>query len=535
MLVFEGKEFRNLEEQVLKNKEDIAKHYEIDRALANLGIKVVGQVELPSQLPDALTYQGEFGDTYAVGNPEEVAEGTGFYEYYVFTRPDENAGTPTNHWLNVGRISIVGPQGPRGQQGIQGEIGESTRWYYGSVGPEVGPGYEYIEGDMWLDSSGNVYRYNGNLWDLTTNIKGPQGVQGIRGQQGERGEQGPVGPQGPQGDVGGFINIWGTLSNTNQLPLPSTLNNLTAAYLVEHTGGTDQSNDHYDLYIQVGETSATAVWTNAGPFNAATLVTQGGVGLNVWNADTKLDKDSSVTTYNQVYVKAANGGQAAINVTKQLVADCITQRKSDTNITVPATPTSNTDAASKTYVDTQVGNCVQKISGATTYAQVYGKTAAGTQLPLDVSRSVIASAIPQRQTNGNIRVPNVPTADNDAASKEYVDNSSTYCEYTEYTGGTVYLLDVEGYYMIYSTSDNADIKIYSTDGDIITGAKQLQFIAATQTKYPTGNFKLCGIKYGGSSYDVESFRRAAPRGAFITAPGGFAICQMTKPLIEEEL
>ena len=43
-LIIDGKVFRNLEEQVRKNKEDIARHYAIDRSLANFGIKIVGTV-----------------------------------------------------------------------------------------------------------------------------------------------------------------------------------------------------------------------------------------------------------------------------------------------------------------------------------------------------------------------------------------------------------------------------------------------------------------------------------------------------------
>ena len=112
-----NEELRNLQEQVLKNKEDIARHYEIDRTLANLGIEIVGQVETPEDLPNPATYTGSFGDTYAVGNKAEVDEGTARYMYYVYTRPDINADQPFNYWLNVGSISIVGPQGPEGPVG----------------------------------------------------------------------------------------------------------------------------------------------------------------------------------------------------------------------------------------------------------------------------------------------------------------------------------------------------------------------------------------------------------------------------------
>ena len=553
MLIFNGTEYRNLEEQVLKNKEDIAKHYEIDRALANLGIKVVGQVEIPSQLPDPLTYQGEFGDTYAVGNPEDVAEGTGYYEYYVFTRPDENAGTPTNHWLNVGRISIVGPQGPAGPKGEQGPNGESSRWYYGSAGPEVGEDYEYQEGDMWLDGTGNVYRYDGSLWVLTTNIKGPQGLQGIRGLQGERGEQGPQGPQGPQGDVGGFINIFGTLTNAEQLPLPTTLNNLTAAYLVEHTGGTDQANDHYDLYVQVGETSATAVWVNAGPFNAATLVTQGGVGLNVWDSDTKLDKNTDITNHIEVYAKKANGTQTMISASAGLLAiGAIPIRSGNGEILVPLEPVSDYSAISKKYVNDSLNTKLTKVASSSSESQVYAKTPAGEQYMVDVGRGIIENGIVQRKANGQIRLMATPVDATDAVCKYYVDNKTadmatkTYlantlaenlavCTYEDNIGSTAKYIQGDAYYMVYS--DNPDLKLCLSDGTaIVEGAKQMFFMVATQKKYPTGAYKACGQYWTGDDdmTSVQGFRRAIDRDGYIYGPTGFAVCYMAKPWAEDE-
>lgn len=450
MLIFNGTEYRNLEEQVLKNKEDIAKHYEIDRALANLGIKVVGQVELPSQLPDPLTYQGEFGDTYAVGNPEDVAEGTGYYSYYVFTRPDENAGTTTNHWLNVGRISIVGPQGPEGPKGEQGKNGESSRWYYGSSGPVAGEDYEYQEGDMWLDGAGNVYRYDGGLWKLTTNIKGPQGVQGIRGPQGERGEQGPQGQQGPQGDVGGFINIWGNLANVNQLPTPTSLNNLTAAYLVVHPG----EANHYDLYIQVGSTPAEAVWINAGPFNVATLVTQGGVGLNVWDSDTKLDKKTNATDFRELYIKNANGTQGMISAAEGIMeAGNIPIRSIGGSVLVPRNPNSDWDAVSKAYVDGATSTKLEKDTSTTYYNQVYVKEANGGQGTINVAKQVVADAVVQRQSDGNIYVPGSPVEGTDAASKAYVDSKIG-------SGGGIYAH--EFFWEEEMTAQEHSIKFYTT-------------------------------------------------------------------------
>lgn len=252
--------FRNLEEQVQKNKEDIAKHYEIDRTLANFGITIVGQVSSASQLPDPLTYTGEYGYAYAVGT-------SGNYKYYIFTRPDPDSGHPTKYWLDVGALSIVGPEGPVGPVGPQGPTGEATQWY-----ALIDPSNPKMN-DMKLDTNGDVYQYldaeNFQGWIHFTNIKGPQGVQGPRGLTGAKGDQGEQGEQGPRGDVGGLVNIIGILSSTSQLPDPTTLNNLTSAYLVG-------ASEPYSLYIQVGETPDVAIWTDTGPLNVATMVTVNG-------------------------------------------------------------------------------------------------------------------------------------------------------------------------------------------------------------------------------------------------------------------
>lgn len=97
-----GLTLRNLEEQVQKNKEDIAAHYNVDRVLADFGIKVVGQVSSEADLPDPSTYTGDYGDAYAVGEQEP-------YTFYIWTRADVDAGHPDDYWFNIGQLAIVGP------------------------------------------------------------------------------------------------------------------------------------------------------------------------------------------------------------------------------------------------------------------------------------------------------------------------------------------------------------------------------------------------------------------------------------------
>lgn len=297
MFEVDGKQFRNLEEQV----EYLSSLHEINRGIAQWGIQVVGQVSYPSQLPEP--YDGNYGDAIAVGTSAP-------YNFYIWTRPTIE-GDPA-YWFNFGKISIVGPQGPQGPAGKDGKDGIGNRWYTGNTNP-VATGGNYLIGDLYLNATtGNIYKYTSlNKWEAIGSIKGPQGEQGPQGVQGPQGPQGEQGPKGETGDVGGFINIWGILTGINQLPLPSTLNNLTVAYLVKHTSGTDQANDHYDLYVQVGKSSKTALWKNMGPFNVATLVMVNGAGQNVWDADIKVDKytvdESIVRGRRYAYVATGSG------------------------------------------------------------------------------------------------------------------------------------------------------------------------------------------------------------------------------------
>lgn len=257
MIEIDGKIFRNLQEQVLENKEKIAEHYAIDRALANLGIEVIGQVTSASELPDPTTYQGKYGDTYAVGDKEQVDAGTSSYNYYVYTRPDVNAGQNTDYWLNVGKISVVGPQGPIGPQGPRGE---NAKWYAGTS-PNNIPAQP---GDYYLDAQGQVYEYKNNQWlAKNINLKGPQGPQGP---QGSKGNQGPIGPQGPQGEQGPIglpgviLDIIAVVSSIAQLPLPSQVAP-NSAYLVGTSG-------NYELYGIVA-----GYWNNLGPIGTVNNVT----------------------------------------------------------------------------------------------------------------------------------------------------------------------------------------------------------------------------------------------------------------------
>ena len=60
MLTFDGKQFRNLEEQVLKLSEDINYLINEQGVLNQFGIKVVGQVDYLNSLPTVDDYKAAY-------------------------------------------------------------------------------------------------------------------------------------------------------------------------------------------------------------------------------------------------------------------------------------------------------------------------------------------------------------------------------------------------------------------------------------------------------------------------------------------
>lgn len=236
MLNFGNKEFRNLQEQVLKNMKDIQDIEEGATVLADFGIKVVGQVATYDDLPGAGSYEGEYGDAYLVGTEAP-------YEYYIFTRAFEGQEEPS--WFNLGQFPVPGPQGETGAMGPIGAT-PNVAMNIGSVST-LNPGQS---------ASADIVK-SGTLANpvFTLSLALPQGAQGIQGPagaQGPQGAQGPKGDKGDKGEQGGLIEIVGIVADADDLPSPATLQKLDAAYLVG-------ASPDYELYVQVGETPSTAL------------------------------------------------------------------------------------------------------------------------------------------------------------------------------------------------------------------------------------------------------------------------------------
>lgn len=262
MITVNNVTLRNLQEQVLENKQKIAEHYSTDRVIAEFGIRVVGKVSsstgLPGAnatypLPAAPDYPGEYGDAYLVGTAEP-------YNMWIYSRPDPNSGYITNYWINVGPLNVIGPEGPQGEKGDKGDKGtRGSLWYAGASIPSFTANVE----DKYVITSGantgTVYTYTETGWSQIGSIRGPQGIQGIQGPIGLTGPQGPQGAAGKDGAPGQSFHVEGILANTEQLPTPTQAIR-AGAYLV----GNDIEG--YDLYIIIGghNEGDELLWFNAG-------------------------------------------------------------------------------------------------------------------------------------------------------------------------------------------------------------------------------------------------------------------------------
>ena len=372
--------------QIETNKENILRHWEKDRVLADYGIRVVGKVDFPEQLPAASLYTGAYGDAYIVGASEP-------YSFYIFTRPF--TGETENQWFDLGVLAIQGPKGETGAKGDKGDRGEQ--------------GIQGIQG------------VQGNT--------GPMGPQGPKGDTGEKGEQGTPGENGTPGDA---VIIVGVLSSSSMLPDPDTVSR-NSAYVVEDGTGNW-------LYFITGTTNL--IWDKVA-FENGTTVLVGGNPVQTFDADGKLDKKISSTGITRAYVVSGENQSMktlAFNTNYMDSGNITVYFDSNTGNTQPPgdrgyiicnNPVNDYHAANKKYVDETVATakstCVPKTS---VKEKVYVTYSGGEQGTLGYSPNVSSNTMVYRNSSGFFNVKD-PTSDAHAANKKYVDekvNSSSVRE-----------------------------------------------------------------------------------------------------------
>lgn len=321
MITINNDTYRNLQEQVLENKEQIAKHWNVDRVLADFGIKVVGQLTYSTQLPGsnatypspaAPDYTGNYGDAYAVGTSEP-------YNFWIYTRADANAGYTTPYWLDIGRLAVIGPQGPAGQDGAKGDTGErGSLWFFGTSLPS---GSTYKQYDKFMNTAtGVLYNYSGSGWTQIGTLRGPQGIQGIQGKVGPTGPQGPRGAQGAQGNPGQSFHVEGIVETVEQLPTPTQ---------AIRAGAYEVGNeiDGYDMYIIVGghNEGDTLEWFNAGKIEGiegpqgpqGPQGVQGEAGVSISEFTVAEVTSDTENTYTKINAEMTDGSDLQFTITAQ--------------------------------------------------------------------------------------------------------------------------------------------------------------------------------------------------------------------------
>lgn len=202
MLKFNGKEFRNLEDQVSY----LTAAFQSGKLIDELGIKVLGVYPTIEDAKTAIPGPYVYGEAFEIGTKAP-------YNLYIFTRNIEDF-FDFGPFPAPGKDGRDGAQGPKGDKGDRGERGE----------------------------------------------RGPQGLQGIQGIQGEKGNTGAIGPKGDKGDVGPIgpaFRLFGTLASTANLPTPTkALQDQGAAYVIPNTEG--------EKHIWVVQGIDTYKWTDIG-------------------------------------------------------------------------------------------------------------------------------------------------------------------------------------------------------------------------------------------------------------------------------
>lgn len=241
MLKFGNKEFRNLEEQVDKNKHDIADLAAGVSAAIGYMPTILGVYTTFAQIP---TGGYNTGDTYLIGN------GTP-YSVYVYT--------DKNQWVNVGQFPVAGPKGDKGDLGsvITAAAG----------GPQVTP--ESLN-DFYIDTiTGDWYvasmTVSGSLVYIKSfSLKGEKGDRGERGLAGSMGPMGPTGPQGPQGERGftGLKGDQGQKGDTGATgPAGNSVTNMSTASFTQDTSDPTIFHNAIDVAYSDGTSTTFTIDT----------------------------------------------------------------------------------------------------------------------------------------------------------------------------------------------------------------------------------------------------------------------------------
>ena len=270
MIQLNNNQYRNLEEQVLWNKDTILDFINGEKTIAEFGITVLGILPDISYLPAS----GEnYGDAYLIGTKTP-------YDMRVWTRNEANS---TASWVDLGAFPLAGPKGDRGEIGstITASNGNPS-----SVPTRAGDYYINTATGYWFISvaTDTGFGWSSPLFTLKGE-KGDRGEQGRvgpigpQGPKGPAGPQGPVGPQGPKGDNGTAYHLIGLYDKESDLPAP------TEEMWARGDAAAIKATPANLLYLIVKQ-NGQYLWVNMGPIGGTGPKGDPGIGFDTLNTIT---------------------------------------------------------------------------------------------------------------------------------------------------------------------------------------------------------------------------------------------------------
>lgn len=396
MLKFDGKEWRNLEDQV----EYLTAAFHSGKLIDELGIKVQGVYTTLAAAKVAYPGPYEYGDAFSIGTAAP-------YNLYIYTRNIED-------FFDFGPFPAQGPIGKTPNVSATASVESDTGT------PQV-----------FVTKSGSDEEVTFNF-DFR-NLKGERGLEGRVGQtgpqgpQGIKGEVGPIGPQGPKGNKGDYgpgMKVYGTLTSTAQLPTPTkTMHDDGAAYIIPDNEGTKH------MWIIEGAND-TYSWIDAGTagFGAKGEPGNDGAGINTLT-NTNL-------TLGDTLVQYSTDGGIQINSTMRQTYNNGENHDSTVDLALPIVGTNGITidkAAQGEKIEINGSGLVPKYTETHTGYYAYTADSSNNTHMIQVANNPSNSGNGKIPTfgvagRGTTEIPGVlytgtPQADYEAANKKYVDDN----------------------------------------------------------------------------------------------------------------
>lgn len=289
-----------------------------------------------AEMLDDMTSEN-YGDAYLIGAEPP-------YDVYIWTRPDAFAGQFTAYWLNIGKLAIEGGPGPAGRSISSVALNVDGRLLFTFSDGGTLLLAEKVKGDKGdSGKDGKTPRITATAetggvrittYDGDGNTVSSAFVSNGKDAKGEPGKDG----------ANAYLNFIGTFANIGMAD--ATQYNV-GDIAIENLGSVT------DIYICVGVPGYPAqnAWQQIA-FGGGTQVFQNDVMMNVWDADTKLDKVETPAKQGMftLYGVNSNGTQVMVDAGAAAVPNSVVLTNYNNRITT-FNPVSNYDCATKYYVD----------------------------------------------------------------------------------------------------------------------------------------------------------------------------------------